>query len=108
MRTYGIAIVVAAALLAGLPAFADAGKTKYEKVCASCHGTDGHADTQKGKKLKAADYRQIAELKGPDALEHIKKTVRENKKHRSVSTKVSDEDLASIAQYVQAMVATEK
>jgi cytochrome c553 len=108
MRTHGIPIVVAAAWLAGLPAFADAGEAKYEKVCASCHGTDGHADTQKGKKLKAADYRQVAELKTPDAIEHVKKTVRENKKHRSVSKKVSDEDLASIAQYVQSMVAAQK
>jgi len=108
MGMHSLAVVLAAVLLAGLPAFADAGKDKYEKVCASCHGMEGHADTKKGKKMKAADYREVAELSGPDALEHIKKTVRENKKHKPVSKKVSDEDLASIAQYVQAMLAAQK
>lgn len=108
MRTPGIAIVLASVFLAGLPAFGDAGKAKYEKVCASCHGVEGRADTKKGKKMKAADYREVAELKGPDAIEHIQKTVRENKKHKSVTKKVSDEDLALIAQYVQAMVAAQK
>jgi mono/diheme cytochrome c family protein len=101
----GIAIVLAAVVVAGLPAFADTGKPEYEKVCASCHGMEGHADTKKGKKLKAADYRKVAELKGPDAVEHIKKTVRENKKHRSATKKVSDEELATIAQYVQKLAA---
>ena len=101
-----LAIVLAAAVfLPGLPASADAGKDKYEKICASCHGTDGHADTKKGKKMKAADYREVKELQGADALEHIKKTVRENKKHKSVTKKVSDEDLAVIAQYVQKLAA---
>jgi mono/diheme cytochrome c family protein len=108
MRRYGLTVLVAAALLAGAPAFADAGKAKYEKFCASCHGADGHADTKKGQKLKAADYSQVAELKGPGAIEHIQKTVRENKKHKATSSKVSDADLAAIAQYVQAMVAAQK
>ena len=82
MRMGSLAIVLAVASIAALPAFADAGKDKYEKVCASCHGMEGHADTKKGKKIKAADYREVKELSGPDAIEHIKKTVRENKKHK--------------------------
>ena len=108
MRTPVIAIVLAAVFLTGVPAFADDGKAKYEKLCASCHGTEGRADTKKGKKLKAADYREVAELTGSNAIEHIQKTVRENKKHKTVTKKVSDADLASIAQYVQAMVAAQK
>ena len=105
MSPRAISIFLVAVFLPGLPAFADAAKDKYEKVCASCHGMEGHADTKKGKKMKAADYRAVAELKGPDAVEHIKKTVRENKKHKSVTKKVSDEDLATIAQYVQKLAA---
>jgi cytochrome c553 len=108
MRASGIAIVVGLVVLLGPPAHADEGKDKFEKVCSSCHGPEGHADTKKGKKLKAADYREVAELKGPDALEHVKKTVRENKKHRQVTKKVSDEDLAAIAQYVQKLAAAPK
>lgn len=108
MNSRVIAIVLAAVFLPGLPAFADAGKDKYEKVCASCHGMEGHADTKKGKKMKAADYREVAELSGDGALAHITKTVRESKKHRATTKKVSDEDLASIAQYVQAMLAAQK
>ena len=108
MGTRVTAILLAAGLLVGLPAFADEGKAKYEKICATCHGMEGRADTKKGKKLKAADYREIPELEGPDAIEHVKKTVRENKKHRNTAKKVSDAELASIAQYVQAMVAAQK
>jgi cytochrome c553 len=105
MNARVIVIAFAAVLLPVLPAFADAGKDGYEKACASCHGMEGHADTKKGKKMKAADYREVAELRGAGALEHVKKTVRENKKHKSISKKVSDEDLASIAQYVQKLAA---
>jgi len=108
MRGSGIALVVALVFLFGPPARADEGKAEFEKVCSSCHGAEGHADTKKGKKLKAADYRDVAELKDADAIAHVRKTVRENKKHRKVSEKVSDEDLATIAQYVQKLAATPK
>jgi mono/diheme cytochrome c family protein len=108
MRASGIAIVVALVFLLGPPALADEGKARFEKICSSCHGLEGHADTKKGQKLKAADYREVAELKGPDAIGHVKKTVRENKKHRQVTKKVSDEDLAEIAQYVQKLAAAPK
>jgi cytochrome c553 len=107
MRESGIAIVALVFLL-GPAAFADVGQAKFDKICSSCHGSEGRADTKKGKKLKAADYREVAELRGPDALEHVKKTVRENKKHRKVSEKVSDQDLAEIAQYVQKLAASPK
>lgn len=108
MRNNEIALLLAAVLLTGAPADADSGKANFEKICATCHGKEGHADTKKGKKLKAADYREVKELAGPDAIEHIKKTVRENKKHKRVTEKVSDEDLAAIAQYVQTLVAGQK
>jgi mono/diheme cytochrome c family protein len=108
MRGSEIAIVGALVFLLGSPALADEGKAKFEKVCSSCHGLEGRADTKKGKKLKAADYREVTELKGPDAIQHVEKTVRENKKHRQVNKKVSDEDLAAIAQYVQKLAAAPK
>jgi len=51
--------LVMAFALAGLTAHADADK-KTERVwkakCASCHGADGKGDTEKGKKMKVADY----------------------------------------------------
>ncbi|MEN8182500.1 MAG: c-type cytochrome [Myxococcota bacterium] len=108
MQTSLVTILLALAVLTSLPARADAGKAKFEKLCAGCHGDEGHADTKKGKKLKAADYRDVAELKAPDALDYVQKTVRENKKHRKVTKKVSDEDLATIAQYVQKLAAAPK
>ena len=108
MRLAGIAIVMALGMLLGAAASAEAGKAQFEKICASCHGSEGHGDTKKGKKLKAADYRDVEELRGTDAIAHVRKTVRENKKHRKVSEKVSDEDLATIAQYVQKLAAAPK
>ena len=102
MSPRAISIFLVAVFLPGLPAFADAAKDKYEKVCASCHGMEGHADTKKGKKMKAADYREVAELKGPDAVEHIKKTVRENKKHK-LKFRGSDADLETLATWLASL-----
>jgi hypothetical protein len=57
---------------------------------------------------KVADYRDVAELRSVDAIGHVRQTVRENKKHRKVSEKVSDQDLAEFAQYVQKLAAAPK
>lgn len=101
MRITLTAIVLGLAFTVGFPALAETGKSGFEKYCAGCHGKEGRADTKKGKKLKAADYRQVEELQGDGALDFVKKNVRENKKHRKVSKEVSDGDLADIAVYVQ-------
>jgi mono/diheme cytochrome c family protein len=58
MRRWTKGLLVAVALV-GTAAYAEADK-KTERVwkskCSSCHGMDGKADTEKGKKMKIADY----------------------------------------------------
>jgi mono/diheme cytochrome c family protein len=89
-----LALVLATAGSAPAAAEAD-GKALFEKNCMKCHGPDGSADTSAGKKMKTPAW-------GPDDFKAdvAVKTVRENKKHRTVSKKVSDEELQAIAAYV--------
>jgi len=97
------------ATLAGESATAADGKALYTKYCAGCHGETGHADTKKGKATKAKSFHEAelsAKLTGPDGAALVTKNVRENRKHKLVSKKVSDEDLAAIAVYVKAVAAT--
>jgi len=100
MRFFGFTMALGLALTVGAPLHAETGKAGFEKNCAGCHGDEGRGDTKKGKKLKAADYRQVEELRGDGAVDHVLETVRTNKKHRKVTKQVSDSDLADIAQYV--------
>lgn len=107
MRTHPlVSLAVAAVVLAAVPARAADGKAVYEAICINCHGADGRADTKKGKALKAPSYLDEKELVGtPDAVAaFVKQSVREKKKHKQISPKVSDEELAAVAEYVRVLV----
>jgi mono/diheme cytochrome c family protein len=100
------ALALAVALLtAAVPAAAKDGKAVYEEICTNCHGPEGHADTKKGKALKAKSYLDVEELRGtPDEVAaFVKKAVREDKKHKQISPKVTDDDLAAVAVYVRVL-----
>jgi len=98
----GIALLSAAPVSS---ARAADGKQLYEANCAKCHGQTGLADTKTGKAAKAKKLQGDEKLMGADVADVVLKTVRdpEKKKHREVSKKVSDEDLAAIAVYVKAL-----
>ncbi len=93
-------------LLAAVPAGADDGKAVYEETCINCHGPDGRSDTKKGKALKAPNFLEEKKLTGtPDEVAaFVKQSMREKKKHKQVSPKVSDEQLAAVAEYVRVLV----
>ena len=95
---FGAALVVAA-----VPARAGDAKAIYESICTNCHGPEGHADTKKGKALKAKSYLEVEELRGTpeEVAAFVKKSVREKKKHKQISPKVTDEDLAAVSEYVR-------
>jgi mono/diheme cytochrome c family protein len=97
---FGAALVVGAA-----PARAADGKAVYESICTNCHGPEGHADTKKGKALKAKSYLDVEELRGTpeEVAAFVKKAVREDKKHKQISPKVTDDDLAAVAVYVRVL-----
>jgi mono/diheme cytochrome c family protein len=97
-----LAALFAFAGLAGLAAAADApldGAALYNANCATCHGTDGSADTPVGKAMKARV------LKSPDFAEidaaKVTEVVRNNAKHKAVTGKVSDAELAAIAGHIR-------
>ncbi len=89
-------VTVAAVVAASAPAAAqEDGKALFEKNCQKCHGPDGKADTKAGKKMKVPVW-------DDSKLEHahVIENVRTNKKHKTVSKKVSDAELEAIATYV--------
>ena len=104
----GASVLLLATLASGRAAAAD-GKELFVKVCAGCHGDTGNADTKKGKAAKAKSFHEPkvnAKLTAADAEAVVTKNVRENKKHKNVTKKVTDEELAAIAAYVKVLAAT--
>lgn len=96
---YGTALMLLLAF--GGPARAADGKDLYFANCAKCHGDTGLADTKAGKAAKAKKFQGDEKLLGDDYVEVVRSSVREKKKHNVVSKKVSDADLAVIAEFVR-------
>ena len=89
--------VLAAGISVSAPAAAqEDGKAGFEKNCQKCHGPDGKADTKAGKKMKVPAWGDDSNLEHA----HVIENVRTNKKHKTVSKKVSDAELDAIATYV--------
>ncbi len=91
-RIFGLVLIVGMACSSA--AIADGGSV-YSAQCAQCHGADGKSDTPVGKAMKAADLSATTW-----SAEKISSTIRENPKHKAVSSKVSDDDLAALAKFL--------
>lgn len=102
-RTLALACALAITGLAGLAAAADApadGTKLYEANCVKCHGADGHGDTSMGKAMKA---KSLVDPKwaAADSADAVVSAFRANTKHKSVASKVSDDDLRAIAVHIR-------
>jgi len=79
------------------PASAD-GAALYKADCSSCHGMDGKADTPVGKAMKAKVL-----AGNPHTLEQVTTAIRTDPKHKSVTGKVSDDDLKEITEFLKTL-----
>lgn len=105
---YLLAMTVAAGLcvLTARPARAADGAALYSADCAKCHGADGHADTAVGRAMKVPPL-AVPKWAAADATDAFLAAFHENPKHKSVATKVSDDDLRAINAFVQTLASAE-
>ena len=85
-------ITFGAALLLPWQATAEDGAAVFKAQCAKCHGETGEADTPAGKTLKVPTLKGDAKVAGM-SVEDIVKAVKENQKHKSFITKLTDEQI---------------
>ncbi|MBI3784094.1 MAG: c-type cytochrome [Deltaproteobacteria bacterium] len=97
-----LSAIVVASWVGAAGAFAADGAALYKAQCSKCHGDDGKADSPTAKAMKAPALAGNAKLAGMSAAD-IAKSVKENKKHASVTAKMSDDDLAAVAGHVKTL-----
>jgi mono/diheme cytochrome c family protein len=101
--TFGAVVLFS---LSSPAASADGGVDLYDANCVKCHGVDGRGDTPVGRAMKAAS---LVDPKWAvdDSAEAVVSAFRANPKHKAVASKVSDDDLRSIAVYLRKLASTE-
>ncbi len=79
---------------------ADKGQKIFEEQCVGCHGPDGHAQTEMGKKVKAADLTSSAVQQQSDS--QLEKVIKDGKdKMPSFDQKLSDDEIRSVLAYIR-------
>ena len=74
------------------------GAAIYSANCAKCHGATGNADTPVGKAMKAPVLAGTSHT-----VEQVTKAVREDPKHKAVSPKVEDEEIAELVAFLETL-----
>jgi cbb3-type cytochrome c oxidase subunit III len=92
---------------AGAPTFgqsdnknAGKGQEIFQEQCVGCHGPDGHAQTDMGKKVGAADLTSGAVQRQSDS--QLEKVIKNGKKKMpSFDDKLSDEETRALIVYIR-------
>ena len=98
-----IALVLLTAVTPGLARAGD-GEALYGEHCATCHGADGRADTPVGKALKVSSLLD-PKWTSADAAEALVTAFHANPKHKAIESKVTDDELRTIAAHVAKLAA---
>jgi cytochrome c6 len=82
------------------PPQAQKGQAIFQEQCIGCHGADGKAQTDMGKKLQAADLTSGAVQEQSDSK--LERTIKSGKaKMPSFDGKLSDDDIGSVVAYIR-------
>ncbi len=97
------------ALLTGV-ALAAPAADNWDNLCASCHGSDGKAQTKTGKKLKLKDYTDAkvqAEMKDDEMAKAINEGVKVDGKEKMKSFKdeLSVDEIKDLVAFVRKLKA---
>ncbi len=98
------ALTLLAAVTSGLAQAGD-GEALSGEHCATCHGADGRADTPVGKALKVPSLAD-PEWTSADAAEALVTAFHANPKHKTVESKVTDDELRAIATHIAKLAAS--
>ena len=79
-------------LLCASQALAADGAALYKERCSACHGLDGKADSAAAKAMKVPPL--AGKARTP---EELVTRLRASEKHKSVTSKLSDEEISAIA-----------
>ena len=99
--------ILTTTILLAMPLFADdkqigKGRQLFQEQCVGCHGPDGRAQTDMGKKVGAADLTSATIQQQSDSkLETVIKDGKE--KMPAFNSKLSDDEIRSVLQYVRQM-----
>ncbi len=102
-------LLLSAALVVAVPAFAAPASENWENSCASCHGEDGKGQTKQGKKLKSKDYTDkaaLANMSDAQLAEAISKGVKDEKgkeRMKGFADEYSAEEIADLVKFIRAM-----
>ena len=100
---FTLTLALLTAATSGLARAGD-GEALYGEHCATCHGVDGRADTPVGKAMKVSSLVD-PKWTSADTAEALVTAFHANPKHKAVGSKVTDDDLRTIATHVAKLAA---